>query len=124
MAHRKFGLRFDFSVVFLIFLPSPCLDLALNNRGEAAPGRGSRGLAANADALVAGNDAKVHGAGIHGVRANVQGTLAPERKGSQLCSLNRLNARKYLSLKGLAILPKKNPNRNQICGLRVLTVSP
>ena len=61
--------------------------MALNCRGETASDRGSRGFATHEYALLAGNDAEAHGASVHGVRANVQGTLAPERKGEQLRSI-------------------------------------
>ena len=69
-----------------LFLISSLHLIALNRRGETASGRGSRGLAAHEYALMAGNEAEAHGASVHGMRAYVQGTLAPERKGNQLCS--------------------------------------
>ena len=50
-----------------------CSDL--NYRGEAG-----LDFAADIHALVASDDAEVHGASVDGVRADVQGTFAPERK--------------------------------------------
>ena len=75
----EFWIRFDSCVVisFLTLFPP-----ALDHGGEAARcrGGGRHGFEAAGQALVAGDDAAAHGAGVHGVRADVQRTLAPGEK--------------------------------------------
>ena len=59
-----------------------CSDL--NYRGEAG-----LDFAADIHALVASDDAEVHGASVDGVRADVQGTFAPERIRERVFSVAR-----------------------------------